>query len=220
MLGGVIVRDAARLRVDHELEARKHRLGDVGGVVDVAAGERLLEDLLDPPAVLGVEAVAREKDEAGHESAVRISPDEEANALALAQVEDPEGGLDELVLGDLEELVARVRLDDLGEGLVVVAPRREARALENVLGLAPQHGDLPGVSAVGGVRVEAEEAPLPDRPAGVVEAGHRDVVQVRGPMDGRARVCLRQAEERRLAGLGRDAPRAERGSVGALAEDP
>ena len=37
----------------------------------------------------------------------------------------PERGLEELVLGDLEELVARIRLEDLDERLVVVAAAQQ-----------------------------------------------------------------------------------------------
>ena len=168
-------------------------------------------------AVLGVEAIARQVDEAGEEAAERVAADEEPNALPLAEVEDPERDLEELVLRDLEELVARVRLEDLDERLVVVAALRQARALDHPLRLAAEDRDLPRARAVGGVRVEAEEAPLAGDLAGGVEALDADVVEVRGPVHGRARVRLRQVEEvllprepphlrRQLREAGRDRP--------------
>ncbi len=213
-LGGVVGRDAVRIRVDDIVQAREHRLGDARRVVDADPVEGLAEDLVDPPPVLGVEALAREVDEAREEAAERVPPDEEADAPPLAEMEDAERDLEQLVLGDLEQLVARVRLDDLDQGLVVVAARDQLRALEDTLRLAAQHRDLPRARAVGGVRQEAEEAPLADDLARGVEALDPDVVEVRRPVDGRARVGLRQVEEGLLAGqpphLGRQLREARR----------
>ena len=178
-LGDVVLRDRARLRVDDDVEARQHRLGDARRVVDARPAERLLEDLLDPLPVLGVEALARQVDEAGEEAAERVPADEQPHAPALAEVEDAERGLEELVLRDLEQLVARIGLEDLDERLVVVAAAQEPRPLDHALRLAPEHGDLPRARAVGGVRVEPEEAPLAGDLAGRVEALDADVVEVR-----------------------------------------
>ena len=111
----------------------------------------------------------------------------------------PERGLEELVLRDLEQLVARIRLEDLDERLVVVAAAQETRPLDHALRLAPEHRDLPRARAVGGVRVEPEEAPLAGDLAGRVEALDADVVEVRGPVHGRPRVRLRQVEQALLA---------------------
>ena len=74
---------------------------------------------------------------------------------------DPE----QLVHGDLEQLVARVGLEDLDERLLVVAAGRERGALEHRVDLAAQDRDLARAGVVGGVGVEAEEAPLADHAA-------------------------------------------------------
>ena len=121
-LGDVDVGDASGRREDHVVQAREHRLGHPRREVDVRAREGLLQDLVDPPAVRRVEALAREVDEAGDEAAEGVAPDEQPHPLPLAEMEDAERDLEQLVLGHLEELVARVRLDDLDECLVVVAP--------------------------------------------------------------------------------------------------
>ena len=181
------------------MEAGQHRLGDTRAVVDARPAERLLEDLLDPLPVPGVEALARQVDEAGEEAAERVATDEEAHAPPLAEVEDAHRRLEELVLRDLEQLVARVRLEDVEERLVVVTPAEQTRPLHDTLGLAPEHRDLPGARAVGGVRVEPEEAPLAGHLAVRVEALDADVVEVRGAMHGRARVGLRQVQQALLA---------------------
>ena len=78
-------------------------------------------------------------------------------------------------------------------------PQQEARPLDHPLRLAPEHRDLPRARAVGGVRVEPEEAPLAGHLAGRVEALDADVVEVRRAVHGRPRVRLRQVEQVLLA---------------------
>ena len=63
-LGDVDIGVASGRREDHVVQARQHRLGDPRREVDVRAGEGLLQDLVDPPAVRRVEALARQVDEA------------------------------------------------------------------------------------------------------------------------------------------------------------
>ncbi len=198
-LGDVVLRSRARLRVDDEVDTREHRLGELRRVVDADAAQGLPEDLLDSPAIPRVEALARQVDETREEAGERVSADEEPHAPALVEVEDAERGLEQLVLRDLEQLVARVRLEDLDQRLVVVTALREPRSLDDALSLAAENGDLPRALAVGGVRVEPEEPPLAGDLAGGVEALHADVVEVRGPVHGRPRVRLRQGEQALLA---------------------
>ena len=162
--------------------------------------ERLAQDLADPHAVGGVEAVAREEDQARDEALVAVAAQEQPHALALAEVEDAARDLVELVRAHLEQLVAREGVDDLGERLVVVAAgreRRRARAPPRPCGAAS--GCRGGTLAVGERRVEAEEAALADDVAVGVEALDADVVEVARPVHGRARVGLGQDQQVRLA---------------------
>ena len=193
-LADVVLRDRALLGVDDHVEAREHRLRDARRVVDARTAERLPKDVLDPLPILGVEPLARQVDQAGDEAFECVPADEQPHAPALAQVEDPERGLEELVLRDLEELIARVVLEDVEESLVVVAPQQQAGALDHLLRLPPEDGNVPRARAVGGMGVEPEEAPLAGHLAGVVEALDADVVEVGGTVHGRPRVGLRQAE--------------------------
>ena len=64
-LADVVVGYRAGLGVDDVVQARQHRFGDAGRVVGALAPERLLEDLLDLPPVLGVEPLARDEHQAG-----------------------------------------------------------------------------------------------------------------------------------------------------------
>ena len=127
-------------------------------------------------------------------------------------------------LGDLEQLVARVRLEDLDHRLVVVAAGQEAGAVEHGLHLPPQQRDLPRARAVDGVGEEAEEAALRLHLAGFVEPLDADVVEIGRPVHGRPRVRLGQVEQgllaRELAHLRRQLREAERvGLLPFVAED-
>ena len=167
------------------MQADEHRLRHAGRVVDARPAEGFDEDLLDPLAVHRVEPVPRQVDEAGEEAVEGVPPDEEPHALALAQVQDRERDLAELGLRDLEQLVARVVLEDVDECLVVVASVRQSRAVEHGLHLPAQDRDLPRARAICGVGIEAEESPLAAHLTRSVEALDSDVVEVRRPVDRR-----------------------------------
>src|SRR5204863_1433010 len=176
------------------------------------------------PSVLRVEAVARYEHEAAQEAPEGVASDEKAEPLALAEVEDAHGDLEQLASGRLEELVPRVRLQDFPEGLLVVAVGREVGLVEDGLDLAPEDRDLGWFLAVGRGGVEAEEAALSDGFALVVEALDADVVEVGGAVDCGAGVRLGQREEVGLEGKGshsgREAVEARRGLLLArLSED-
>src|SRR5207253_9196225 len=155
-----------------------------------------------------------EKDEAGQEPAERVAPDEEAKPAPLTEAEDPERDVVELVVGDLEELIARIALEELDERLVIVAAGDEAAAVDYALRLAPQDRDLPRARPVRRVGVEAEDASLAGDRSCVVEALQAHVVEVGGPVHGRARVRLRQVEEAGLPGLAPRLRRQPREAVG------
>ncbi len=169
----------------------------------VVGGDRAVvgarQDVLDAQPELGVVAVARQVDEAGDEALERIAAGEEGDALALLQMQDAEGDVVELVLGDLEQLVARVGLEDVGEGLAVVAGRREAGARQAVGDLLAEQRNLARILAVGAGGEQADEELLADDVAGGVELLHADGVHVHGPMHGRAAVGLGDHEHPRLA---------------------
>src|SRR5262249_11957641 len=149
---------------------------------------------------IGVVALEREEEKTRQEAAERVAPDKEPHPATLAEVQDPERDVEELVLVDLEELVTGVALEDLDEGLVVVAASDESTALDDALHLSSEHRNLPGGRPVGRVGEEAEEAALAGHRSLLVEAFEADVVQVSGPVDRGARICLRQVEEVRRAG--------------------
>ena len=98
---------------------------EVGG----SAGEGRHQDALHLHPQVGRVGVARHEHEAGDEALERVAAHEQAQPLPVAEREDAERGVVELVVGDLEQLVARIGLEDVVERLgQVPAGGRPARS--------------------------------------------------------------------------------------------
>ncbi len=187
---------------DDEVQPGEDRLGVPGGEVDAGAAELLLQDVDDPqPYARGV-AVPREVDEGGVVTPVLVLPQVEPQPAAFLEVEH--GGGDALQLGDrgLEELVARIGLQDLEQVAPVVTVGREAGDLQHLVHLAPDDRHPADGLGVGSRGEQAQVAPLADDLAVLVELLHPDVVEVRRPVHGRPAVGLGEDEQLVFAGLG------------------
>src|SRR6267154_1939388 len=68
----------------------------------------------------------------------RIVSHEQGDALAFLQVQDADRDVVQLVLADLEQLVAREGVEDVQERLAVMAVRRQAGARDRALHLEAQ----------------------------------------------------------------------------------
>ena len=151
-------------------------------------------------------ALARHEDEAGHEAPVHVLAHQQAQPLALAELQDRHRVALQVVGADLQQLVARIGLEDRGERLAAVARGQERGALHDRGELAPQQRHLARVRRVGSVGVEAEEARLAAHLALGVEVLDADVVEMAGPVHGRARVRLGEQQDllhpRALARIG------------------
>ena len=121
----VVAGDRVVAEADDVVDAREARLAQLERPVERHPAERLEQDPADPLAVLGVEAVARDAHQALHEPLERVSPQEQPQPLALAEAEDPDRQVVQLLGLHLEQRVARVGLEDLEQRLAVVACRRE-----------------------------------------------------------------------------------------------
>ena len=104
----------------------------------------------------------------------------------------------ELVGPDLEQLVARIRLEELQDVLAAVGAGREARLVDDLIHRLAQERDLPHRVGVGRCRIEAEESPLSRDATLVVESLHADVVEVGRSVHRRATVRGGEDEDSRL----------------------
>src|SRR5262249_6790306 len=129
--GDVEIAGRAPIGAYDYVESSQYRLGDARAEVDACTFECHLEGPLDASTDAGVVPLEWEKDETRQETAERVAPDEEPNPATLPEVQDPERDVIELVLLDLEELVAGIALEDLDERLAVVTAGDESAALDN-----------------------------------------------------------------------------------------
>ena len=96
---------------------------------------------------------------------------------------------------DLEQLVARIGLEDVAERLAGVARGRETETLDHRRHLVAQERDVARAAAVGERGEKSDEAALADGVAlGVVDL-HADVVEVARPVHRRVRVGLRDDDD-------------------------
>ncbi len=198
-LGGIEVSGDAVRRAHDELDAGEDRFRELGLVLHLGAAQRLPQDLLEAAPDLGVVALARHVDEARHEPGERVAPEEQADLLPLLQVQDLLRDLEQLLFRHLEQLVARIRLENVGQRLARVPGRRQVGALHHALDLVPEQRDVARIAVVRGRGEQAEEAVLADHLALGVEPLDPDEVQVHRAVHGRARVRLGDHQRRRIA---------------------
>ncbi len=199
--------------MQHVVQAGEHRVREPRVPLVALRPVRVDQEVRDAFAHLRGVPVAGNEHEAGDEAAVRLAEDEQPDAAPLLQAEDSHRDVVELVHVDLEEVVARVRLEDLDEVFVVVARGEESRPLDDGGNLAAQHRHRERAAGVRARRVQPDEPVFADDLALRVVAFDPDVVEVRRAVHGRARVRFREHQQRLLAGLGAHRRR-ERGEAG------
>src|SRR4029079_3020232 len=121
------------------------------------AVERLQQQRLPFLPHFGAVVLARRVDQTGDEALERVAAQEQAKALAVAEVQDSGRGTEQIVFADLEQLVARVVVENVDELLLAVAAGGQVDAADHVGRLVPQQRDVRRVRAVGGVREQAQE---------------------------------------------------------------
>src|SRR6185312_14743005 len=93
----------------------------IGGRDPSAIGAR--QDAAGPRRQLGIVLVARQEEQQRGEAVERIAPLEQPNAWPVVEVQYAQRLGEQVVLAHLEELVARMVLDDVLQALFVVAAR-------------------------------------------------------------------------------------------------
>jgi len=182
-----------------EVDAGQDDVAELDVELGAGAGVGGHQDALEADAQLGRIGFARRIDQARNEAVEGVAADEEAQPLPLAQRQDAQRRLVEFVVGDLEQVVARVGLEDVVQGLGQVPARRQAGAAGDGLHLAAQQWRLRHARAVGGGSEQADETVLANHLAGGVVALDADVIGVAGAVHGGARVGLGDDQHRQGA---------------------
>lgn len=118
---GIGVQVGARLDADDVVDARQRLVRQLRIPGRDPAAPGLGQDAADALAQARVEAFARDEAEDRDETVERVAAREQADARTVIEVQDAERRIQQLVLADLEQLVARVVLEDVLQALVVVA---------------------------------------------------------------------------------------------------
>jgi hypothetical protein len=153
------------------------------------------EDRVEIVAQLGVEAVARRVDEGRHEPVERIAAQEERYALALLQPQDAERRLVELVDRALEQLLARIGLEDVLKRLGIVPVGSEIGLGDDGCDLVAQQRDLARALHIGGGREQPEEDLFADDRAGGGVDLDADRVEIGRPVHARSAVGFGDAQQ-------------------------
>ena len=203
-LDGIDLRRDAGGRAHDEMDAGEDRFRDLRLELDLGAAERLLQDILEAAPDLGVVSLARHVDQARDEPGERIAAQEQPDLLPLLQMQDFLRDLEQLVLRHLEQLVARIGLEDVGERLGRVPGGRQVGARHHRGHLVPKQGNVARIAVVGRRGEQAEEAVLAHHPALGVETLDADEIQIDRAMHRRAGVRLGDHQRHRVAGAAPD----------------
>ena len=184
---------------DDVVDARQRAVAEARIVGRQPPPIRLGKDLPGPAAKVGIISVAGDEQQDGGEPVKGVGAREQLHARPVQKVQDAHGLSQQLVFADLEQLVARMVLDDVLEALLVVTAGRRAGAGHDPGHLLAdqRHGAGRLVVGVGG-----EQAHKPDFSAGspvVAIAFDADVIHVAAPVDAALHIGLGDGE-RRIAG--------------------
>ncbi len=196
----VVDRVRAWRDANDEVQTGEHRLREAHVELDVLAAQIAHEQVLYGKARLGVEAIPRHVHDAGVEPTEGIPVDEDSDALALLQVQDTHGRCEQLVFGDLEQQIARERLQNVDQRLGGVAAFRIAGAGDDVRDLLAQQRNGARAAVIRRRCVESPEATHADDLARGIEALDADVVQITGAVHGGPHVRLGDDEQMPVVG--------------------
>ncbi len=181
-IANIEARDVSRCRAYGDQNPGKRRLRQVHVEFGAASMERLGENGLPLLAQLGCVVLPRRVDQARQKTLEWIATHEQPETLPLAQMQDTHRGMQQIVLGDLEQLVAGVGLENVAQRLVGVASGDQPRARDDVGDLAPQQRDVRRLGAVRGRREQAQKPIFSADLSLGVEALDRDVIEIARPV--------------------------------------
>ena len=179
----VVVGNPARRGADDHVHPRQGGIAKQGGEGRDFAGEGVFQNLLGALPERPRVALARHVHEARDEPFEIVPAQEQGHPLAVLKVQDAQGGVEQLVFGNLEQFVAGKGLEDIEQGLAVMAGRLEAGAGAGFLQLAAQQRNVAGTPVIGGGGEQADEHALADHLALGVEALDSNEIHVDRAVD-------------------------------------
>ena len=146
-----------------------------------------------------IEALARREHQAAREAADGIAAREQRHPAPLLELQDAERVVVERVGIDLEQLVARIGVEDREQRLAVMAVGIQSGAAQHLLDPVAQQRHVEHRRVIGGRGEEAGEAPLAGGSAVRIERLHDDAVHRPAAMDQRVPIGLDDQQRLRPA---------------------
>ena len=140
------------------------------------------EIIADPRADVAVVAFARHEHQHRHEAVEAVAPRQHAHARPFVELQDGEREMIERVFFDLEQLVARIMLQHVGQRFAGMTVRVEAGARFDTRDLAAQIGNAVRGAGIGGGGEQPDDALLAHQIAGRIEALDADIVEIDAPV--------------------------------------
>ncbi len=139
--------------------------------------------------------LARHVDQDGDEALEPVVARQHPHARPFAELQDDRREVEQRLLVDLEQLVARIGIQHVGERLAGMAVGAVSGAREDAGDLAAQVGNVAGRAGIGRRGEQADDLKSADGPAVVVVMLDPDEVHRHPPVHPRARVGLGDEEQ-------------------------
>ena len=127
---------------------------------------------------MGVEEIPGHVHQAGDKQPVPIEPGEHLGTASLVNVGDGERVGEQFVFVNLEQLIARIGRQRLGQNLAVKAAGIKIGSLDHVRHLAADHRNVNRVFEIYARGVKAEKSALADHVTRIINLFVADIVRV------------------------------------------
>ncbi len=189
---------------DDEMHADQRAFREIRDKRRDFAVERGRQQPADGDARAAAVRLARHIDQDGDEALEPVVARQHPHARPLIELHDDRREVEQRVLVDLEQLVARIGVEHVGERPAGMAVGAVSGARKNARDLAAQIGNVAGRAGIGGRGEQADDLISAGEPAVAVVMLDPDVVHRHPPVHPRARVGLGDEEQPALLerGLG------------------
>ena len=163
-----------------------------------AADEGARQAIADLDADGAVVAFARHVNQHRHEPVEAVAARQHPHARPLVELQDRLREVVQRLVVDLEQFVARIMLQHIGQRLAGMTARIEPRALFDGGELAAQIGDAVRRARIGGRGEQADDAVFADKIAAGIETLDADIIEINAPVHARMDVRLGDDQRPRL----------------------
>ena len=191
-----------RVNLEDKLHPRQYRLGEEGPELAIGGLQALHKHLLDLHTGFGGVHIAWHISQAVAETAVRIAAQEYANLVALLNLHDRHGGVEQLIHRGLEQVVTRQHFQYLSQLFAQVRAAVETGTLLDHRHLAADKRNAPNALGIHRGGVQAHKAAFLDHLALGIQLADRHQIRIRRAVHAAWYGGLGEGQQLRLAQVG------------------